>query len=187
MPSWREKSAVSIHLASFSISLEQGGVMIYTKTRSQCVEEGRGWWKKVSLPSPYSSQFSSVWVLKGTATAQLPLLGFLPLSGVWCIQRGRNQLQDSSNVHGDWLLSALCEWMDPGLLYNATEIWTWSEVDSIVLTTSNYFSNLWKDCTSDSTGVSNCKGIPSMFALNCKWTIKVDEGVFFFYYNSMSK
>lgn len=49
-----------------------------------------------------------------------------------------------------------------------TEIWTWSEVDSIVLTTSNYFSNLWKDCISDSTGVSDCKGIPSMLALNCK-------------------
>ncbi|XP_035030704.1 claudin-10 isoform X2 [Hippoglossus stenolepis] len=50
-----------------------------------------------------------------------------------------------------------------------TEIWTWSEVDSIVLTTSNYFSNLWKDCISDSTGVSDCKGIPSMLALN--WDI----------------
>uniref|UniRef100_G3NJF9 Claudin 10 n=1 Tax=Gasterosteus aculeatus aculeatus TaxID=481459 RepID=G3NJF9_GASAC len=49
-----------------------------------------------------------------------------------------------------------------------TEIWTWSEVDSIVLTTSNYFSNLWKDCVSDSTGVSDCKGIPSMLALNSK-------------------
>lgn len=49
------------------------------------------------------------------------------------------------------------------------EIWTWSEVDSIVLTTSNYFSNLWKDCISDSTGVSDCKGIPSMLALH--WDI----------------
>lgn len=52
-----------------------------------------------------------------------------------------------------------------------TEIWTWSEVDSIVLTTSNYFSNLWKDCISDSTGVSDCKGIPSMLALNCKYNV----------------
>uniref|UniRef100_A0A3Q2CV51 Claudin n=1 Tax=Cyprinodon variegatus TaxID=28743 RepID=A0A3Q2CV51_CYPVA len=50
-----------------------------------------------------------------------------------------------------------------------TEIWTWSEVGSIVLTTSNYFSNLWKDCISDSTGVSDCKGIPSMLELN--WDI----------------
>ncbi|XP_004081989.1 claudin-10-like [Oryzias latipes] len=49
------------------------------------------------------------------------------------------------------------------------EIWTWSEVSGIVLTTSNYFSNLWKDCVSDSTGVSDCKGIPSLFALN--WDI----------------
>ncbi|CAL8344855.1 unnamed protein product [Boreogadus saida] len=49
-----------------------------------------------------------------------------------------------------------------------TEVWTWSEVDSIVLTTSNYFSNLWKDCISDSTGVSDCKGIPSLLALNCE-------------------
>ncbi|XP_061549031.1 claudin-10-like [Phyllopteryx taeniolatus] len=50
-----------------------------------------------------------------------------------------------------------------------TEIWTWSEVGSLVLTTSNYFSNLWKDCISDSTGVSDCKGIPSLLALN--WDI----------------
>ncbi|XP_034042409.1 claudin-10-like [Thalassophryne amazonica] len=50
-----------------------------------------------------------------------------------------------------------------------TEIWTWSEVDSRVLTTSNYFSNLWKDCISDSTGISDCKGIPSMLALS--WDI----------------
>ncbi|XP_038157103.1 claudin-10-like [Cyprinodon tularosa] len=50
-----------------------------------------------------------------------------------------------------------------------TEIWTWSEVGSIVLTTANYFSNLWKDCISDSTGVSDCKGIPSMLELN--WDI----------------
>ncbi|PWA31322.1 claudin-10-like [Gambusia affinis] len=49
------------------------------------------------------------------------------------------------------------------------EIWTWSEVSSIVLTSANYFSNLWKDCVSDSTGVSDCKGIPSMLALN--WDI----------------
>ncbi|XP_038576519.1 claudin-10-like isoform X2 [Micropterus salmoides] len=47
-----------------------------------------------------------------------------------------------------------------------TEIWTWSEVSTIVLTASNYYSNLWKDCVSDSTGVSDCKIIPSMLALN---------------------
>lgn len=49
-----------------------------------------------------------------------------------------------------------------------TEIWTWSENSRIVLTAANYFSNLWKDCISDSTGVSDCKGIPSLLALNCK-------------------
>lgn len=46
-----------------------------------------------------------------------------------------------------------------------TEQWTFSTAESIVLTTSNYFSNLWKDCISDSTGVSDCKGFPSMLAL----------------------
>ncbi|XP_070968336.1 claudin-10-like [Oncorhynchus clarkii lewisi] len=45
------------------------------------------------------------------------------------------------------------------------EYWTWSEVGSVVLTTSNYFSNLWKDCVSDSTGVSDCKEYPSMLGL----------------------
>ncbi|XP_030614631.1 claudin-10-like [Archocentrus centrarchus] len=50
-----------------------------------------------------------------------------------------------------------------------TDIWTWSEVSTLVLTTSNYYSNLWKDCISDSTGVSDCKGIPSLLALN--WEI----------------
>ncbi|XP_005953728.2 claudin-10, partial [Haplochromis burtoni] len=50
-----------------------------------------------------------------------------------------------------------------------TDIWTWSEVSNVVLATSNYYSNLWKDCISDSTGVSDCKGIPSMLALN--WDI----------------
>uniref|UniRef100_A0A8L0DSD6 Claudin n=1 Tax=Oncorhynchus mykiss TaxID=8022 RepID=A0A8L0DSD6_ONCMY len=46
-----------------------------------------------------------------------------------------------------------------------SEYWTWSEVGSVVLTTSNYFSNLWKDCVSDSTEVSDCKEYPSMLGL----------------------
>ncbi len=46
-----------------------------------------------------------------------------------------------------------------------TEYWTFSEVGSIVLTTSNYYSNLWKDCISDTTGVSDCKDYPSLLAL----------------------
>ncbi|XP_030609683.1 claudin-10-like [Archocentrus centrarchus] len=46
-----------------------------------------------------------------------------------------------------------------------TEYWTFSEVSSIVLTTSNYYSNLWMDCVSDTTGVSDCKYYPSLLAL----------------------
>ncbi|XP_035859851.1 claudin-10-like isoform X3 [Sander lucioperca] len=46
------------------------------------------------------------------------------------------------------------------------DIWTWSQIESRVLTTSHYFSNLWKDCVSDSTGVTDCKNIPSLLALN---------------------
>uniref|UniRef100_A0A8C9WW25 Claudin n=1 Tax=Sander lucioperca TaxID=283035 RepID=A0A8C9WW25_SANLU len=49
------------------------------------------------------------------------------------------------------------------------DIWTWSELESTVLGTSNYYSNLWKDCMSDSTGVTDCKNIPSLLALN--WDI----------------
>ncbi|XP_031152635.1 claudin-10-like isoform X2 [Sander lucioperca] len=49
------------------------------------------------------------------------------------------------------------------------DIWTWSEIESRVLTTSHYFSNLWKNCVSDSTGVTDCKNIPSLLALN--WDI----------------
>ncbi|KAL1021942.1 hypothetical protein UPYG_G00020200 [Umbra pygmaea] len=48
----------------------------------------------------------------------------------------------------------------------AIEYWTWSEVSSVIITTSNYFSNLWKDCVSDTTGVSDCKDYPSMMALS---------------------
>ncbi|XP_034742268.1 claudin-10-like isoform X2 [Etheostoma cragini] len=47
-----------------------------------------------------------------------------------------------------------------------TDIWTWSQIESRVLTSSHYFSNLWKDCISDSTGVIDCKNIPSLLALN---------------------
>ncbi|XP_008323046.1 claudin-10 isoform X2 [Cynoglossus semilaevis] len=46
-----------------------------------------------------------------------------------------------------------------------TEYWTFSEVGSVVMTTSNYYSNLWRDCISDTTGVSDCKDYPSMLAL----------------------
>uniref|UniRef100_A0A3Q3M833 Claudin 10 n=1 Tax=Mastacembelus armatus TaxID=205130 RepID=A0A3Q3M833_9TELE len=49
------------------------------------------------------------------------------------------------------------------------ESWTWSEVGRISLTTAHFFSNLWKDCVSDSTGISDCKRTPSMLALS--WDI----------------
>uniref|UniRef100_A0A671M3V4 Uncharacterized protein n=1 Tax=Sinocyclocheilus anshuiensis TaxID=1608454 RepID=A0A671M3V4_9TELE len=46
-----------------------------------------------------------------------------------------------------------------------TNYWTYSEVDSLVLTSGHYFSNLWKDCLSDSTGVTDCKEFPTLLAL----------------------
>ncbi|XP_073702016.1 claudin-10 [Garra rufa] len=46
-----------------------------------------------------------------------------------------------------------------------TNYWAYSEVDSLVLTSAHYFSNLWKDCLSDSTGVFDCKEFPSLLAL----------------------
>ncbi|XP_069577181.1 claudin-10-like [Brachyistius frenatus] len=61
-------------------------------------------------------------------------------------------------------VSCLCGWI---LVCSTlpTEYWTFSEVGSIVLTTSNYYSNLWRDCISDTTGVSDCKDYPSLLAL----------------------
>ncbi|XP_028428184.1 claudin-10 [Perca flavescens] len=46
-----------------------------------------------------------------------------------------------------------------------TDYWTFSEVSDVALTTINFYSNLWKDCVSDTTGVSDCKEYPSMMAL----------------------
>ncbi|XP_062384078.1 claudin-10 [Sardina pilchardus] len=62
-------------------------------------------------------------------------------------------------------VSCLCGWI---LICStlAIEYWTWSEVGSVVLTTSNYYSNLWMDCISDTTGVSDCKYYPSLLALS---------------------
>lgn len=61
-------------------------------------------------------------------------------------------------------VTCLCGWI---LVCSTlpTEYWTFSEVGSIVLTTSNYYSNLWMDCISDTTGVSDCKVYPSMLDL----------------------
>lgn len=55
------------------------------------------------------------------------------------------------------------------------EYWALSEVTSTVLTTSHFYSNLWKDCTSDSTGMTDCKQFPTLLALQRK---SVDSDVF---------
>ncbi|ROL41689.1 Claudin-10 [Anabarilius grahami] len=62
-------------------------------------------------------------------------------------------------------LSCLCGWI---LICSTlvTEYWCFSEVSSVVLTTGNYYSNLWMDCVSDTTGVSDCKYYPSMMDLS---------------------
>lgn len=46
-----------------------------------------------------------------------------------------------------------------------TEYWTFSTVGGFVMTTGHLYSNLWKDCVSDTTGVTDCKEYPSMLAL----------------------
>ncbi|XP_046902676.1 claudin-10-like isoform X2 [Hypomesus transpacificus] len=46
-----------------------------------------------------------------------------------------------------------------------TEYWKVSSLDGTVITTATYWSNLWRTCVTDSTGVSNCKDFPSMLAL----------------------
>ncbi|TSQ01581.1 Claudin-10 [Bagarius yarrelli] len=45
------------------------------------------------------------------------------------------------------------------------EYWSFSEVASTVLTTNYFHSNLWKDCTTDSTGMVDCKVFPTLLAL----------------------
>lgn len=48
-----------------------------------------------------------------------------------------------------------------------TEYWkVYSLAGTVILTTPAYFSNLWKLCITDSTGVSNCKDFPSLLALD---------------------
>lgn len=69
-------------------------------------------------------------------------------------------------------LSCVCGWI---LICSTlpTEYWNFSEVGDAVLTTVNYFSNLWMDCVSDTTGVSDCKNYPSMLALPGKTTCNI--------------
>ncbi|XP_060910537.1 claudin-10-like isoform X1 [Labrus mixtus] len=47
-----------------------------------------------------------------------------------------------------------------------TDYWKVSSNDGSVITTASFWSNLWKTCVTDSTGVSNCKDFPSMLALD---------------------
>lgn len=62
-------------------------------------------------------------------------------------------------------VSCLCGWM---LVCSTVplEYWTFSEDGGNVLTTGDFFSNLWQDCVTDSTGATDCKGFPSMLALS---------------------
>ncbi|XP_010893160.1 claudin-10 [Esox lucius] len=46
------------------------------------------------------------------------------------------------------------------------DYWKVSSIDGSVITTATFWSNLWKTCVTDSTGVSNCKDFPSMLALD---------------------
>ncbi|KAF6717394.1 Claudin-10 [Oryzias melastigma] len=47
----------------------------------------------------------------------------------------------------------------------ATDYWKVSSNDGSVITTSTFWSSLWKNCVTDSTGLSNCRDFPSMLAL----------------------
>ncbi|XP_028989150.1 claudin-10-like [Betta splendens] len=47
-----------------------------------------------------------------------------------------------------------------------TPFWSYSENLGSVMTSSDAFSNLWKDCLSDNTGATTCKGYASMMALS---------------------
>lgn len=62
-------------------------------------------------------------------------------------------------------VSCLCGWM---LICStlAIEYWVISESASVVLSAGDYYSNLWMDCVSDATGVSDCKYYPSMMDLS---------------------
>lgn len=61
-------------------------------------------------------------------------------------------------------VSCLCGWI---LVCSTlpTEYWTFSESQEAVVTSSSYYSNLWRDCVADGTGVSDCKDYPSMLGL----------------------
>ncbi|XP_026219571.1 claudin-10-like isoform X3 [Anabas testudineus] len=62
-------------------------------------------------------------------------------------------------------VSCLCGWI---LVCSTlpTPFWSYSENSGSVMTTADFFSNLWQDCVSDNTGASSCKGFPSLMALS---------------------
>uniref|UniRef100_W5L3W5 Claudin-10-like n=1 Tax=Astyanax mexicanus TaxID=7994 RepID=W5L3W5_ASTMX len=72
-------------------------------------------------------------------------------------------------------VACVCGW----ILVCATlpiQYWTYSEVATSVLTNSHTFSNLWKDCMTDLTGMVDCKVFPSLLSLQmyihlCRATI----------------
>ncbi|XP_035995139.1 claudin-10 isoform X1 [Fundulus heteroclitus] len=48
----------------------------------------------------------------------------------------------------------------------STDYWKVSSNDGSVITTSTFWANLWKQCVTDSTGISNCRDFQSMLALD---------------------
>lgn len=61
-------------------------------------------------------------------------------------------------------VSCLCGWvLNCSTL--ATEYWVVSESASVVLSAGDYYSNLWMDCVTDTTGVSDSKYYPSVMDL----------------------
>ncbi|KAK2880280.1 claudin-10-like [Channa argus] len=62
-------------------------------------------------------------------------------------------------------VSCLCGWM---LVCSTlpTPFWSYSENSASVITTADYYSNLWMNCVSDSTGALACQNFPSMLALS---------------------
>ncbi|KAK2856768.1 hypothetical protein Q5P01_005503 [Channa striata] len=62
-------------------------------------------------------------------------------------------------------VACLCGWM---LVCSTlpTPFWSYSENSGVVITTADFYSNLWMDCLADNTGASACKNYPSMMALS---------------------
>lgn len=61
-------------------------------------------------------------------------------------------------------VSCLCGWT---LVCSTLPVENWriNDMNNVALTTPILYSNLWRDCVSDMTGVSDCKDYPSMLGL----------------------